>query len=120
MGRIRRIVLDPELPEPEALSESVGSDQRGQARFERIARSAVEREEVRVAPDAARARLDLPAGLCRVEIREVIGDLERAEALLTDIAGIEPVLLAAFLALERLNCHLAPLRTNLRRSDVGG
>src|SRR5262249_4051598 len=69
-----------------------------------------EGQEVRVSPDAPGSRLDLPARLLRIEVGEVVGDLEGPEALLTDEAGIERIALPALLAFQRLDCHQAPLR----------
>jgi hypothetical protein len=104
------VVLDPELAQAEALGQAVGPDQGRQPRLERVARPAVEGEEVGLPPDSPRARLDLPARLLGIQVRQVIGDLQRPEALLADVSGIERVGLPALLASQRFNCHLAPLR----------
>ncbi len=38
VGRVRRVVLDPELAQAEALGQAVGADERRQPRLERVAR----------------------------------------------------------------------------------
>ena len=104
VGRVGGVVLDPELGvEPEPLGEPVGAQQRRQARLERVAGAPVEGQEVGVAPDPLRAGLDPPLRLGRVERRVVVGDLQRAEAVLADVAGVELVGRPALLALQALD-----------------
>src|SRR5829696_305930 len=105
VGRVCGVVLDPELAQSEPLRQPVGADQRRQPRLERIPGAPLEGQEIGVAPDSSRTRLDLPAGLLSVEVREVVGDLERTEALLAHVASVERVLGPAFLALEGFDCH---------------
>ena len=100
MGRVGGVVLDPELAEAEALGQAVGADQRRQPRLERIARALRERQEVGIAPDPGGPGLDLPLELGGVGAAEVVGDLQRAEARLADVAGVERVLGPALLALR--------------------
>ena len=99
VGRVGGVVLDPELGvEPEALGEPVGAQQRRQPGLERIARAAGEGQEVGVAPDPLRARLDPPLRLGRVQRRVVVGHLEGAEAVVAEVVRAElearPALLA--------------------------
>src|SRR4051794_35703561 len=82
VGGVGGVVLDPQLTEPEALGEAVGAHQGRQPRLEWIAGALGEGQEVRIAPDPTRAGLDLAAGLAGVEIGKVVGDFERAEAVL--------------------------------------
>ena len=59
--RVRGLVLDLQLTDPEPLGEAVGLDQRRPARRQRRARGARQRQEVGVAPDRVRAGLDAGA-----------------------------------------------------------
>src|SRR5205085_10826052 len=101
---VRRVVLDPHLPQAEPLGEPVGAQQRRETGLEPAARDLLQRQEVRVAPDRVRAGLDPPARSRRVPLGAArrVGDLERAEAALADVAGAEWVLGPTFLARERL------------------
>ncbi len=67
VGRVGGVVLDPQLAQAEALGEAIGTHQRRQPGLQRIARALGQREEVGVAPDARRARLDLALRLGRIE-----------------------------------------------------
>jgi hypothetical protein len=101
MGRVRGVVLDPELIDAEPLGEPIGAHQRGEAGLERgpgRGRALAEGKEVRVAPDPAAARLDASLYLAGIKGREVVRDLEWAEAVLADVAGVELVRGAALLA----------------------
>src|SRR4029453_17858580 len=97
--RVRGVVLDPDL---------------GQAGRERIAGSLGKGQEVRVTPDPGWSSLDLALRLRRVERRVVVGDLERSEALLADVEGLERVVRPTLLATERLRCHLKLLPAFVR------
>jgi hypothetical protein len=105
VGRVGGVVLDPQLPEPEALGEPVGPDQGRQPRLEWITGTLGEGEEVGVAPDASRARLDLAAGLAWIEIGEVVRDLQRTEAALADKSSLQRVARFALLADQCLQRH---------------
>src|SRR5262249_41644108 len=99
------VVLDPDLPQSQPLREPVGPDQRGQPALARVARARLEGQEVGIAPDPPGSGLDLPSRLLRIHAGEVVRDLERAEALLTDEASVERIALPALLAFQRLDCH---------------
>ena len=107
VGRVRGVVLYPELAEAEALGQAVGAHQRRQPRLERVARAAGERQEVGVAPDPGRAGLDLPLDLGGIGAGGLVRDLERAEAGLADVARVERVVGLAFLAREGSGCHMS-------------
>ena len=109
VGRVRGVVLDPDLAEPEPLGEPVGAQQRRQSGPQRVLRALRERQEVRVAPDVRRTRLDLALRLVGVEARVVVRDLERAEAALADVVRLERVRVAALLAAQRRGCHAMKL-----------
>src|SRR3954447_16345991 len=111
MRGIGGVVLDPDVVQPERRRETVGTNQGRQPGLERIARTLLERQEVRGAPDAARAGLDLAPRLGRVEIAEVIGDVERAEAPLAHVPRVERVSRLAFPTDQSLWCH--PLLASL-------
>jgi hypothetical protein len=101
--RVGRVVLDPHLADAEALGEPVGADQRSHPRRERGLRLALERQEVRVAPDRLGTGLDLAARLGGVQAREVVDHLERPKAVLADEPRLKRVARIALLALERLD-----------------
>jgi hypothetical protein len=103
--RVGGVVLDPELAEPEALSQPVGAHQRRQPGLERIAWALCERQEVRVAPDPCRARLNLAAQLVCVGAFRIVGHLERTKARVAHVARVERVLGGALLALQGGGCH---------------
>jgi hypothetical protein len=105
VGRVGGVVLDPQLPEPEAFGEPVRTHQGRQPRLERIAGALGEGEEVRVAPDASRAGLDLAAGLAWIEVGEVVRDLERTESALADKPSLQRVARFALLADQCLQRH---------------
>jgi len=96
------VVLDPDLAEAEPLGQPVGLDQRRHAGLERVARALAlgERQEVRIAPDPARSRLDLALQLHGVEAGVVISDLERPEAALAEEGGAELIGRSALLAVQ--------------------
>ena len=54
-------------------------------------------------PAWMRRRVDV-----RIESAQVVADLERPEAVLAHVAGLERVALMTFLALERLDGHMVP------------
>src|SRR5664279_5009386 len=78
--RVARVVLHPEVLHAERAPEVVGLDEPGEAGLYVRAGGDVgrHRQQRLVAPDVRRPRLDLRAG----DGREVVADLERAEALL--------------------------------------
>ena len=107
VGRVGGVVLDPELAaDAQPLRQPVGAQQRRQAGLERVARAPLKRQEVGVAPDPGRARLDLALLLGGVDPGEVVVGLQRPEALLADVERLERVLGPAFLAFERFESHL--------------
>ncbi len=112
---VRRVVLDPDLAEAEALGETVGADERraagGQTRARRQAGRRAgrrrQRQEVRVAPDVLRPGLDAPAQTVDVDdLRALVGDLQRPEAALADVLRLELVLGVALTTSQRPCCHL--------------
>ena len=123
VGRVGGVVLDPQLGvEAETLGQPVGPDQRRQPRLERVAGPADEGQEVGVAPDPLRPGLDPPLRLGRVESRVVVGDLERAEAVLTGEVGAEVVARPALLALSssRLTSDRPSVRLERKTSAFCG
>ena len=91
--RVGGVVLHPHLAEAEALGQPIGADQRRQAGRQRRLRRGLERQEVGVAPDGLRAGLDPTAQPVDVDLIGVarVGDLERPEAALAHVAGLERV-----------------------------
>jgi hypothetical protein len=99
------VVLDPQLPQTEALGELVGADERCQPRLERIAGTLRERQEIRIAPDAWRAGLDLAASFAGLQAGEIVGGLERPKAVLAHIPSLQGIARSALLARQRLQRH---------------
>ena len=104
------VVLDPHLPQAEALGEAVGADQRRAAGGQpgaRLRLRALERQEVVVAPDVLRAALDPPPDRADVGDRLVLVlDLQRTEAPRAHVACLQWVLRRALSALELLRRHM--------------
>src|SRR4051812_47628997 len=87
MGRVTRVVLDPELLQTKIIREIAGIDQPGEAGIGRAEGGDVgwDRQQRGISPDAPRARFDpLPS-----DRRKLISDLERTEALGTDVVRAE-------------------------------
>ena len=84
VGRVGAVVLDPQRPHAQLAGQVVRGNQRGAARLEvrGVAHGRRDRQQVLVAPDVLRAGLDRGPG----DGAELVGDLERAEAL---AAGVE-------------------------------
>ncbi len=107
MRGIGRVVLDPYLPQAELLGQPVGLQQRRPAGGQDPARGGLHRQEVGVAPQRVRPRLDPAAQLSRIRRRaRQVRDFERAEALLADVPRLERVGCLAFLATKRLWRHM--------------
>ena len=66
---------------------------------------ALERQEVVIAPDVLRPALDAPARVLDVLDVVLVGDLERAEAAVADVAGLEAVVRAALLTRQLGGSH---------------
>ena len=99
VGGVGRVVLDPEPLQADLAGEVVGAEQPGEAGLGVGALGDVggHRQERLVAPDVRRAGRDLLAG----HGREVVGDLERAEALGTRVVRPELDLVATLAARQR-------------------
>src|SRR5205823_6302545 len=112
MRGVRRVVLDPHVPQPKRLGQPVDPDQRGQAGRQLAARWP-HGQEVAVAPQRVRPGLDAPAQLGGIgALPGCVGDLERPEALLAHVPRVERVVGLTFLAAKRLWRHICE---NLRR-----
>ena len=124
LERVRRVggvVLHEHLPHAERLGEPRRPLERRQTDGQAGLRRSRERQEIGVAPDRLRARLDLPLYRRGVEAAVVVGHLERPEALLAHVASVERIGGVTFLALKRLNWHESPFYVeNLRRCCDGG
>ena len=96
VGGVGRVVLDPQVVDAELAAEVVGLEQPGEAGLHVGALLDVvgHRQQRLVAPDVGRARGDLLAG----DGREVVGHLERPEALRTRVVRAERDLVAALAA----------------------
>ena len=85
---------------PRRCGQAIGADERraagGQAGAGARLR-ALERQEVVIAPDVLRPALDAPARVLDVLDVVLVGDLERPEAAIADVAGLEAVVRAALL-----------------------
>lgn len=96
--RVARVVLDPDLADPERAGQVVGLDQPGQAGLgvRVLLDGRGDRQQVLVAPDRLRTGLDGGAG----DLREVVGHLEGAETARTRELRGERGLVAALAARE--------------------
>jgi hypothetical protein len=75
VGRVGGVVLDPDLAQTERLGQTRSADERRAAGRQRVLRRALEREEVGVAPQVLRPRLDAPLDRLRVQRAVVEPDL---------------------------------------------
>src|SRR6185295_6794250 len=84
---IARVVFDPELFQTKIIRKIAGIDQPGEAGVGRAEGSDVgwDRQQRGISPDAPRARLDPAPG----NGRKLVTDLERTEAVGTDVVGAE-------------------------------
>src|SRR5439155_4557876 len=99
-GRVERVVLDPELPQPELGGEAVGPDQRCEPGAE-VDRAAVRcRQQVGVSPDGGRTGGDLLAADRAGDRLVVVDHLQRAEAELAHVERLGRVRARALTALE--------------------
>ncbi|CAB4689100.1 unannotated protein [freshwater metagenome] len=99
VGGVGAVVLDPQVVDAEGPSEVVGLEQPREARLHVGALLDVvgHRQQRLVAPDVRGAGLDLLTG----DRREVVGDLERTEALRTCVVRPECELVPALAAGQR-------------------
>ena len=81
---IDRIVLDVELAYTESFGQPLGANERREARVKTGAWLSLNRQQLAVAPETLRARLDRGAAEERRNRLVVVGDLERTEALVAD------------------------------------
>ena len=100
--RVARIVLHPQGFHPELAGQVVGADELGAAgvHVRGVGDAGRHRQQRRVAPDGLGAGLDPPAQGRPVQ-REVVGDLERTEALGTRVEGAEIDAVSALATGER-------------------
>jgi hypothetical protein len=96
VGRVAPVVLDPQVAHPELTGQAVGAPQLRVAGLGGLPAGDIGgyREQRGVAPDVARASLDVRPG----QGGEVVADLKRAEALATGVKGTEIATVAAFAA----------------------
>ena len=101
--RVHRVVLDPDhAVVTDRLGEVVGLAKRGEPGAEVDALDARPAGEQRlVAPEGLRTRFRLLAEVDPVDRLQVVGGLERPEALLADRERLDRILLAADAALQR-------------------
>ena len=87
VGRVSRVVLDPQSAQAQLAAQVVRPDQPGEPGLQIAAGADVggDREQVAVAPHVGRPRLDPGAG----HRGEVVADLQRAEALGARVGGAE-------------------------------
>ena len=73
------IVLEIQLADAQLLRETIGFDERRESRIEAGARLAVDRQQLAVAPQVLRARLDLRAAHVLPDLVVVVDDFERSQ-----------------------------------------
>ena len=101
--------------EAEPRREAVRLHERGPARGQRRAGGALQGQEVRVAPQRVRARLDAALELLRARGQRRVGDLERTEAAITDVPRLEGIGGLALLALQGICRHVVKPPPGSRR-----
>src|SRR6478672_4072563 len=118
VGGVGRVVLHPQVVDAQLAAEVVRLEQPREAGLHVGALLDVggDREQRLVAPDVARPGLDLLAG----HGREVVGDLERPEALRTRVVGTEVDLVAALAARQRPGVAEGALAERVARGGAGG
>ena len=94
------VVLDVELLEPELGAEAVALQQRREAGIRSRLGLAIDRQQLAIAPEVVRARRDRRARDRGANLRVVVGDFERAEAILAYVQRLDRIFLAALAALE--------------------
>src|SRR5437868_11597238 len=77
------------MVEPQGAAQVFGPDQWREAGAQVDRGAGRRREQVSVAPDGRRPRLDRGAGNPTAEGIEIVDDLERAETLLADVGRLE-------------------------------
>src|SRR5579872_4460659 len=97
---IYRVILYVEILDPEFSAEALGVHQRREAGKRPSLGLAVDRQQLAIAPEIVRARLDQPPRDMRADTRVVVGHLERTEARLAYVQRADRVLLAAFAAFQ--------------------
>ena len=88
-GRVARVVLEPEAVDAESRAEAVGLEERRRADAESAGRRRVDGQELEIAPQAGRPRLDDRAAHPFPDRVLVVRDFERAEAGRADVGGTE-------------------------------
>src|SRR5512138_47428 len=89
---VDRVVLYVQLPHPETLGQARGADERREAGMEAGPRLPGDREQLTVAPQVARPRLDQVAREQFARDAIVVHDLQRTQALLADPESLGRVL----------------------------
>src|ERR1700674_4720427 len=113
---VDRVVLDIELLQSEFGPQALGMKQRREARVEPDRRLAVDRQQLAIAPEISRARLDNRARDRGLDFRVVVDHFERAEAGLAHVERLDRIFLAALAALQACDvAHRSP-RTLTRRA----
>ena len=94
------VVLDIELLEPEFGAEPLACSSGVKPEYGPDLGLAVDRQQLAIAPQIVRARLDRRARDRRADFRVVVGDFERAEAGFAYVQRADRVFLAALAALQ--------------------
>ena len=102
-GRVGRVVLDPQLAEPELRGQPVGPDQGREARPEVHRGGVADRQQVGVAPDRPGPGLDPLTGDGGGHPLVVVGDLERPEAEVTHVERFRRIGTATFTTAQARN-----------------
>jgi hypothetical protein len=101
---IDRIVFHPELADAEHPRQAVGSDERGETGVETDLGLALDRQQLAIAPEVARSRLDGIARHLAGDPLVIVDDLQGAEAGLANVDGHRGVVGAAFPAFQTDHC----------------
>jgi len=101
-GRILCVVLQVQIAQAELGAQVVGADQRRESltKRDRLRVLEVDGEEIAISPDARRPGLDAFARDVTRNLRVVVADLERSEAVLADVGCLDGSLVTARTAHE--------------------
>src|SRR5260370_34189622 len=97
---VDRVVLDVQLLEPEFGAEAARVQERREARKRTRLGLAIDRQQLAIAPEVVRACRDRRARDRGANLRVIVGDFERSEAILAHVQRLDRIFLAALAALE--------------------
>src|SRR5262249_30389876 len=113
------VVLYPEVPMAQCLTQPAGPHQGGEANVKAHLRGAIDRQELDISPKVLGASRDDVAGKPSGDLGVVVRHLERSEAELTYMQRFFGILLAAFAALQPEDSRWLSFGHHVAASDAG-